>query len=123
MSITSAMPATQHLDFDDRDGATIVRFRDPRLTDPREIEELGRQLYALLEGKDRAKLVVDLSPVEFLPSATIGKLISLKRKAKVCKAELRLCGLQQGVRDIFHVAALDRIFDIREDVRAAVASF
>ncbi len=123
MSTASAMPAAEHLEFDDRDGVTIIRFRDPRVTDPGEIEELGRQLYRVLERSNSSKLVIDLSPVEFLPSATIGKLISLNRRAKACKARLRVCGLQQGVRDIFHMCALDRVFEVRDDVRAAVASF
>ena len=118
-----AAAAVEHLDIERRNGVTIVRFRDPRVTNATEIEELGRQLYQVLEHNNCAKLVIDLSSVEFLPSATIGKLISLNRKAKGCKAALRVCGLQQGVRDIFHMCALDRVFDVREDVRAAVASF
>jgi anti-sigma B factor antagonist len=120
---TTTIPVTEHLKFEDFDGVTIVRFRDPRVTDPGEIEELGRQLYQALEHKSGSRLVIDLSTVAFLPSATIGKLISLNRKAKACKAALRLCGLQQGVRDIFHMCALDRVFEVRDDVRAAVASF
>lgn len=118
-----ATPSVEHLEIERQNGVTIVRFRDPRVTNATEIEELGRQLYQLLEHNHGAKLVIDLSPVEFLPSATIGKLISLNRKAKGCKTALRICGLQQGVREIFHLCALDRVFDVREDVRAAVASF
>lgn len=123
MFTTSSIMPAEHLDIEWQNDVTIVRFRDPRVTDASEIEELGRQLYQLLEHNDGAKLVIDLSSVEFLPSATIGKLISLNRKVKVHKASLRICGLQQGVRDIFHLCALDRVFDVREDVRAAVASF
>ena len=117
------MSATRHLDINEQGDVTIVRFRDPRVTDPMEIEDMGRQLYHALEHKNCAKLVLDLSPVEFLSSATIGKLISLHRKAKGCKAALRLCGLQKGVHDIFHLCNLDRVFDVREDEKAAIASF
>ena len=49
-------PAAEHLEFDDRDGVTIIRFRDPRVTDPGEIEELGRQLYRVLERSNSSKL-------------------------------------------------------------------
>ena len=99
------MPATRHLDIDEQGDVTIIRFRDERVTDAMEIEDLGRQLYHVLEYKNCDKLVIDFSPVEFLSSATIGKLISLNRKAKVCKTAVRLCGMQQGVRDIFIFAA------------------
>jgi anti-sigma B factor antagonist len=119
---TATMSTSQHLDIQEEGDVTIIRFRDSRITDPLEIEELGRQLYQALEQKNSSKLVVDLSPVEFLSSATIGKLISLNRKAKICNARLRLCNLQQGVRDIFHLCSLDRVFDVREDEAAALAS-
>jgi anti-sigma B factor antagonist len=111
------------LDIEERGDVTIVRFREPRVTDPVEIEELGRQLYQVLEYKNCSKMVIDFTPVEFLSSATIGKLISLNRKAKGCNAAVRLCGLQTGVREIFHLCNLDRVFDVREDERAAMASF
>jgi anti-sigma B factor antagonist len=117
------MPSTRHLDIDEHGDVTLIRFRDDRVTDPMEIEDMGRQLYNVLEYKNCDKLVIDFSPVEFLSSATIGKLISLNRKARVCKTAVRLCGMQQGVKDIFHLCSLDRVFDIREDENAAIASF
>jgi anti-sigma B factor antagonist len=117
------MPATRHLDIDERGDVTIIRFRDERVTDPMEIEDLGRQMYNVLEYKNCDKVVIDFTPVEFLSSATIGKLISLNRKAKQCKTAVRLCGMQQGVRDIFHMCSLDRVFEIREDAKTALASF
>ena len=117
------MPATRHLDIDEQGDVTLIRFRDERVTDPMEIEDLGRQLYHVLEYRNCEKLVIDFSPVEFLSSATIGKLISLNRKARTCKAAVRLCGMRQGVRDIFHLCSLDRVFEIREDEKAALESF
>ncbi len=119
----AVMPAASHLDISEQGEITIVRFGEPRVTDAVEIEELGRQLYHVLEYKNCSKVVLDFTSVEFLSSAMIGKLISFSRKAKACNAALRLCGLQQGVRDIFHLCNLDRVFDIREDQRAALASF
>ena len=117
------MPAVQRLEIQEIGDVTVLRFRDPRITHPLEIEELGRQLYRVLEVKHCAKLVIDFSPVEFLSSATIGKLISLNHKVKVCKSALRLCNLRPQIRDVFHLCNLDRVFDIREDQAAALASF
>ncbi len=117
------MSAEQRLEIQEIGDVTVVCFRDPRVTNPLEIEELGRQLYHLLELKNSSKLVIDFSPVEFLSSAMIGKLISLNRKVKVCKAALRLCSLRPEVREIFHFCNLERVFDIRKDQAAAMASF
>ena len=117
------MSATQRLEIEEIGDVAVVRFLDSRVTNPMEIEELGRQLYQVLEFKNCSKLVIDFSPVEFLSSATIGKLISLNRKVKVCKAALRLCNLQPEIRRVFHLCNLERVFTICEDLAAAIASF
>jgi anti-sigma B factor antagonist len=117
------MSSPERLEIEEVGDVAIVRFLDPRITNPMEIEELGRQLYRVLEYKNCSKLVIDFSPVEFISSATIGKLISLHRKVKICKSALRLCSLRPEVRELFHFCHLDRVFDIREDQAAAIASF
>ena len=117
------MFGTQRLDIEEIGDVTVARLRDPRVCNPLEIEELGRQLYEVLEFKNCSKLVLDFSPVEFISSATIGKLISLNRKAKVCNSALRICNLRREIRDIFHFCNLEGVFDIREDRAAALASF
>jgi anti-sigma B factor antagonist len=116
------MSGSRHLDITEKGDVTIVRFRDARLTDPIEIEELGRQLYQAFELKNCPKMVVDLAPVEFLSSATIGKLISLNRKAKMCNAGLRICNLRPEVQDLFHLCSLDRVFNVHDDETAAIAA-
>lgn len=117
------MPTDQRLDIQEIGDLTVIRFRDPRITNPLEIEELGRQLYRVLEVKNCSKLVVDFSSVEFISSATIGKLISLNRKVKLCKSALRLCSMRPEVRDVFHFCNLDQVFAIYENPAAAIASF
>jgi anti-sigma B factor antagonist len=117
------MPANQRLEIQEIGDVTVVRFLDPRITKPMEIEDLGQQLYEALERSKGSKLVVDFEPVAFLSSATLGKLISLHRKAQVCKAALRLCNLRREIREVFRLCNLDRVFDIREDRAAAIASF
>ena len=68
MSATSAEFISRHLDIQEQGDITIVRFREPRVTDPVEIEELGRQLYQVLECRNTEKVVLDFGPVEFLPA-------------------------------------------------------
>jgi anti-sigma B factor antagonist len=123
LSGVDRMPTAPQLETQEIGDVTVIRFRDSRITNPLEIEELGRQLYRVLELKNYSKLVIDFSPVEFLSSAMIGKLISLNRKAKVCKSALRFCNLRPEIREIFHFCNLERIFEIREDQAAAIASF
>jgi anti-sigma B factor antagonist len=118
------MSTVQRLAVQEIGDVTIVRFLDSRVTNPMEIEDLGQQLYHVLEAKNNcSKLVLDFSPVEFLSSATIGKLMSLNRKVKQSKVALRLCNLRQEIRDVFRICNLDRMFEIHEDQAEAIASF
>jgi anti-sigma B factor antagonist len=117
------MSIIQRLSTEEIGDVAVVHFLDSRITNPLDIEELGRQLYHVLEYKNCSKLVIDFSPVEFISSATIGKLISLQRKVTLCKSALRLCNMRREVREIFRFCNLDRVFDIREDQAAALASF
>ena len=117
------MSATQRLEIEALGDVTVVHFRDPRISDPLEIDDVGRQISHLIESDHCTKLVIDFSPVEFLSSAMIGKLISLHRKVKVRKAALRLCNLQRQIQEIFNLCSLERIFDVCADLAAAIASF
>jgi anti-sigma B factor antagonist len=117
------MAGIPRLEIEEIGDVLVVRLLDTRITNPMEIEEFGRQLYGILDCKNHAKVVIDFSPVEFVSSATIGKLISLHRRLKVAKSALRLCNLRREVREILRFCNLDRVFDIREDQAAAIASF
>ena len=117
------MSAVQRLEIEEIGDVTVVRFRDRKIHDPVEIDELGRQLYRVLEVRNCSRLVLDFSPVEFLSSAMIGKLISLNRKVRVCKSALRICHLRPEIQSLFHLCNLEDVFEIRADQAAALASF
>ncbi len=102
---------------------TIVHFRQQRINDFLEIEELGREMYQLVEERARRKLVLDFSGVEFFSSAAIGKLIALNGKLKARHGAMKLCNVRPEVLEVFHVCRLDLVFDIRQDQADAVLAF
>jgi len=102
---------------------TIVQFREPRVTDLLAIEQLGRELYQLIEEPVHRKLVLDFSEVMFFSSAAIGKLISLSGKLRALSGILKLCNLRPEVLDVLRVCKLDTVFDIRQDRNDAMLSF
>jgi anti-sigma B factor antagonist len=77
------MNEPQRLETQHSGDVTAVRFRDPRITDSLEIEELGRELHQLAAEYSHGKLVLNFSEVEFLSSAVLGKLIRLQGKVKL----------------------------------------
>ncbi len=117
------MTQFQRLRTDELDDVTFVRFRDFRISNLAEIQELGEELYRLIEPKARRKLVLDFADVEFFSSAAIGKLISLNGKLRAHGGAMKLCNVRPEILGAFHVCQLDRVFDIRKDEADATAAF
>lgn len=117
------MAKYQRLQLEDTGDITVVRFVEHRYIDGMEIEKLGEELYRLLEGGKRRKLVLDFSGVELFSSAGFGKLISLNARLKANNGTLRLCNIPPHIHDVFRICKLDRIFDVREDQADAMMAF
>jgi anti-anti-sigma factor len=62
-------------------------------------------LQAVAEAK-ASKVVVDLSAVQQVGSASFRPLLSLRRKLHEANGQLILCGLQPDVREVFLVTRL-----------------
>ncbi len=62
--------------------------------------------------KRGVQLVFDLSAVQYLTSAALGKLINLKRKVMGMKGRLRIENLHPDVLEVFRITGLDQVFDI-----------
>ena len=102
---------------------SVVRFRDQKIIDNLNIQELGRALTSLVEGDKRGKLLLNFSAVEFLSSAALGKLITLDKKVKAAGGALKLCQIQPEIYEVFAITKLNRLFDIKEDEADALATF
>ena len=102
---------------------TVVRFRDQKILDDLNIQELGRELSRLVEVENREKLLLNFSAVEFLSSAALGKLITLDKKVKATEGTLKLCHIQPEIYEVFAITRLNRLFDIKENEADALAAF
>ena len=113
----------QHFDIREQDDVAVVAFRDARILDEITITEIGQELFQLVDVDNRKKLLLDFSRVEFLSSAALGKLITLRRKIVEANGFLKLCGIQPEALEVFLVAKLDSFFDIHPRQTEALASF
>ncbi|MFM1832730.1 MAG: hypothetical protein RLZZ461_1046 [Planctomycetota bacterium] len=111
------MPSDLPIDIETRDGATIVRptgevdlARSPTLR-----TTLGQVI-----GNGVARLVLDLSQVEYMDSSGVATLVEALQQCRTRKATLVLSGLQDRVRSVFEIAKLDAVFTIRPDLDAAL---
>ena len=113
----------QWLDVREVGDVTMVRFRDQRITEDRRAQEVGEELYSLLEGGNCHKLLLNLGSVDFLSSSALGKLITLDKRTRARGGVLKLSNICPELFQIFAVTRLDRLFDIERDEAAALAAF
>ncbi len=102
---------------------TVVRFVDRRILDASNIEELGGELFGLIERENRRKLLLNFEDVEFLSSAALNKVIILERKLNAGGGMLRLCNLRPEIQEVFMITKLDQLFEIRTGEREGLEAF
>lgn len=103
--------------------AVIVRFRESDILDQINIQEIGEEMYSVVESTPNVKLVVDFRGVEYLSSTALGKLITLKKKVEAVHGKLRLAAIKPEIMEVFRITRLDTIFDIKKDVADALSGF
>ena len=113
----------RRLDVSDVGDVSVVRFRDKKIMEDPGIQELGRELFDLVECDNRKKVLLDFSGVSFMSSAALGKLVTLFKKSHSNGSDLKLCGIHPEVIDVFSVTRLDRLFDIRTDESDGLVAF
>jgi anti-sigma B factor antagonist len=102
---------------------TVVRFRDRKIVEDINIQELGSEMFKLIEAEQRKKLVLNFSTVDFLSSAALGKLITLDKKMKSNGGILKLSNIRPEIYEVFAITRLNRVFDIKDDEADALAAF
>ena len=95
-------------------GFTVVEFTTPSLMEQRELEEIGTELYRLVDEEDRRQVVLDFTKVQYVSSQAIGIVINLHRKlAGLKKSKLTLCGLGPRLQELIRITRLDRLLAIK----------
>jgi len=102
---------------------TVVRFRDRKILDAASIQELGEELFALIEQQDRKSLLLSFSNVEFLSSAALNKLIIMDKKVKAFGGQLKFSDLKPEILEVFVITRLTQLFEIKENEAEALAAF
>ena len=92
------------------------------MDDPQFTDDLGA-LLEKIESEPVWDVVLNFQNVSFLNSSNIARLLEL-RKLQVISHErkLRLCAINTHVWGVFLTTALDKIFDVHDDVATGLAS-
>jgi anti-sigma B factor antagonist len=117
------MAVHRRLELSEVGDVTVVRFVDRKILDEGNIQEVGQELFSLVEEDQRQKILLNFSTVDFLSSAALGKLITLDKKVKASGGHLKLSNIRPNIYEVFTITRLDKLFDIRPDEADALAAF
>ncbi|MBM3817877.1 MAG: STAS domain-containing protein [Acidimicrobiia bacterium] len=110
-----------NLTTDRSQGVSIVRVNEARLMYPL-LSEFSGTISALIGAGER-KLLVDLSTVTYVDSATIGCLMDLYRQAHAAGGTLKLAGVQKRVETMLTMTGAQNFLEIHADEPSALKSF
>ena len=106
------------------DKYSVVEFRTASLMDPIILEEIGTELYRLVDDEDRRKLILDFEKVQYLSSQAIGIILTLNKKLAALKySKMVLCGVGPRLMELLKITRLDRILTIKPTQHEAVKVF
>ena len=83
--------------------------------------QLEQRLGPLL--RSTAKLVMDMTSLEFIDSAGIGAVLSVLKRLRKTGGDLKLCGASGPVEVALQVVHFDKVIDILADKDQAVRAF
>ncbi len=110
-----------NLTTDRSQGVAIVRIGEARLMYPLLAEFSGTVTALIAAGE--TKLVLDLSSVTYVDSATIGCLMDLYRQTTAAGGALKLAGVQKRAETMLTINGAQNFLEIHPDEAAAVRSF
>lgn len=80
------------------------------------------QLSGVLAAKP-PRVVVDMSGVEWVDSAGVGVLISIYRRVRASKGDLKVVGLRHQPAEVFRLLRLEHAFDVLDTIECAMVSW
>ena len=110
-----------NLTTDRSNNVSIVRIGETRIMYPL-LQEFSAAVTGLLAGGDR-HVLIDLSKVTYVDSATIGCLMDLYRQTTAAGGQLRLAGVQKRVETMLTMTGAHNFLKMFPDEASAVQSF
>jgi anti-sigma B factor antagonist len=110
-----------NLHIDHAHGLAVVRVGETRLMYPL-LSDFSDAVLGLIAGGEK-KLLIDLSTVTYVDSATIGCFMDLYRQASAAGSTLKLSGVQKRVETMLTMTGAQNFLELHADEASAVKSF
>jgi anti-sigma B factor antagonist len=102
---------------------SVITFNRGRLRDSQEVSKTLESLRRYVDGRESLRILIDLTNIDYLASSAIGHLIGILKTCNSGNGAMRLCGMAEGIREIFGILRLCEIIRICKDKTEALASF
>jgi len=102
-------------------GVAVVRVHEGRLMYPI-LSDFANTVSSLIAGGE-GNVLLDLSTVTYVDSATIGCLMDLYRQATAAGGVLKLAGVQKRVETMLSMTGAQNFLEIHPDEASAIRSF
>jgi len=106
---------------EDKGDVKLVRVQEAKLTYPI-LASFFTEVRQLVEAGAR-KLVIDLAPVSYIDSASIGCLMDIHRLLQEKGGVVRLSGLQPRVETMISMTGVHKIVEVHREEAAALSAF
>ena len=107
---------TEHID-----GIVVVRVAETRLMYPL-LSEFADAVTALVKAGE-SNMLIDLSPVVYVDSASIGCLMDLYRQSTAAGGTLKLSGVQKRVETMLTMTGAQQFIEVHADEQSALETF
>ena len=102
-------------------GVSVVRVGETRLMYPI-LSDFSSAVRGLISAGKR-DILIDLAPVTYVDSATIGCLMDLYRQVHNAGGHLKLSGVQKRVETMLQMTGAHNFLEVHPDEASALASF
>jgi anti-anti-sigma factor len=102
-------------------GVTIVRVAETRLMYPL-LADFAATVSGLVAAGKR-DILIDMAPVTYIDSATIGCLMDLYRQVRAADGRLKLSGVQKRVETMLTLTGAQNFIEIQPDEPSGLRSF
>ena len=104
-------------------GITRIGFVDRNILDEAAIQQIGDEIAGIIEQAAAPKLLINFDNVEHLSSAALGTLININNQVRNRGGQLRLCGIDPQIYEVFVITKLNQLFQIHDTAADAMATF
>jgi len=113
------MTESKLLTIETRGAATVVGFTEGNLLDAYHIDQVGRELTALVQKQQVQRLIVDLSTAKIISSKALSVFLDLHHQLKEQDGIFALCGIEPTLYRVFKVTRLQDVFTFYPNVETA----